>query len=205
MTEHAALGLRRLSPRRTVPRHREGAAAGPPHCCCAWAVRPCWPGLGTSICTFGRRDTARSRPTGRCSCSTRSPGSPSPRCCWRGPGRWPGCSPSATPPPPSAPCSSASAWACSASGSQSRRHTSPNPWPSRRSPCSPSSAGPSWRQPSPAGTARGRAHSLPDRAAYAWELATRLRRPAATSRPPAPGDESPICGTQELFGYPGPR
>ncbi len=36
-------------------------------------------------------------------------------------------SPAATPPPRSAPCSSASAWACSASGSPSRRHTSPNP------------------------------------------------------------------------------
>ena len=60
----------------------------------------------------------------------------------------------ATPPLPSAPCSSASAWACSASGSRSRRRTSPNPWPSRRSPCSPSSPGPSWWQPPPAACPR---------------------------------------------------
>ena len=32
----------------------------------------------------------------------------------------------------------------------SQRHSSPNPWPSRRLPCSPSSAGPHWWQPLPA-------------------------------------------------------
>ena len=72
-------------PRRAAPRQREGTAAGPPHCYCAWAVWHCWPGSRTSICTCGWRATATSPPTGRCSCSTRSPGSPLPPCCWRWP------------------------------------------------------------------------------------------------------------------------
>ena len=89
MTEHFVLRLRG-SPRlhRSTASGRGGPPARASLACLGCAGLLAWIGyssMGTDLRQEG--EDRQTRPTGPCSCSTRSPASPSPWCCWRGPCR----------------------------------------------------------------------------------------------------------------------